>query len=99
MGLQDSNSPLMEQLIFFHDHSLLILLIITILVGYLMATLFFNTYINRFLLEGQTIEVIWTILPAITLVFIALPSLRLLYLLDEVGSPSLTLKTVGHQWY
>lgn len=38
-------------------------------------------------------------LPAITLVFIALPSLRLLYLLDEVGSPGLTLKTVGHQWY
>jgi cytochrome c oxidase subunit 2 len=89
----------MEQLIFFHDHSLLILLIITVLVGYLMATLFFNTYINRYLLEGQTIELIWTILPAITLVFIALPSLRLLYLLDEVGTPSLTLRTVGHQWY
>jgi cytochrome c oxidase subunit 2 len=48
----------MEQLIFFHDHSLLILLIITVLVGYLIATLFFNTYINRFLLEGQTVEVI-----------------------------------------
>jgi cytochrome c oxidase subunit 2 len=89
----------MEQLIFFHDHSLLILFIITVLVGYLMATLFFNTYINRYLLEGQTIELIWTILPAITLVFIALPSLRLLYLLDEVGTPSLTLRTVGHQWY
>jgi cytochrome c oxidase subunit 2 len=89
----------MEQLIFFHDHRLLILLMITILVGYLITILFFNRYINRFLLEGQTIEVIWTILPAITLVFIALPSLRLLYLLDEVGSPSLTLKTVGHQWY
>jgi cytochrome c oxidase subunit 2 len=48
----------MEQLIFFHDHSLLILLIITILVGYLIVTLLFNTYINRYLLEGQTIEVI-----------------------------------------
>lgn len=99
LGLQDSNSPLMEQLIFFHDHSLLILIIITVLVGYLIISLFFNSFINRFLLDGQMLEVIWTVLPAITLVFIALPSLRLLYLLDEVGSPGLTLKTVGHQWY
>nr|QUI76261.1 cytochrome c oxidase subunit II [Cloeon dipterum] len=99
LGLQNSNSPLMEQLIFFHDHSLVILIMITILVGYLMSTLFFNKLINRYLLEGQLLEVIWTILPAITLIFIALPSLRLLYLLDEVGSPSLTLKTIGHQWY
>lgn len=99
LGLQDRNSPLIEQLIFFHDHRLLILIIITVLVGYLIISLFFNSYVNRFLLEGQIIEVIWTVLPAITLIFIALPSLRLLYLLDEVGSPSLTLKTVGHQWY
>ena len=89
----------MEQLTFFHDHTLLILVIITVLVGYLMASLFFNTFTNRYLLEGQTIEVIWTILPAIILVFIALPSLRLLYLLDEVREPSITLKAIGHQWY
>lgn len=99
LNLQDSASPLIEQLIFFHDHTLIILTIITILVGYLIFTLFFNKYINRYLLEGQIIEVIWTILPAITLVFIALPSLRLLYLLDEVRNPSLTLKSIGHQWY
>lgn len=89
----------MEQLTFFHDHTLLILVIITVLVGYLILTLFFNSYTHRYLLEGQTIEVIWTILPAITLVFIALPSLRLLYLLDEVSDPSITLKAIGHQWY
>jgi cytochrome c oxidase subunit 2 len=89
----------MEQLIFFHDHSLLILIIITVLVGYLILALFFNSYINRYLLEGHLIEVVWTILPAIILIFIALPSLRLLYLLDEVGNPRLTLKAVGHQWY
>nr|YP_009485997.1 cytochrome c oxidase subunit II [Suwallia errata]AWA28586.1 cytochrome c oxidase subunit II [Suwallia errata] len=99
LSLQDSASPMMEQLTFFHDHALLILIMITTLVSYLMATLFFNSNINRFLLDGQTIEVIWTILPAITLVFIALPSLRLLYLLDEVSDPALTLKTIGHQWY
>nr|YP_009918976.1 cytochrome c oxidase subunit II [Pegoplata infirma]QMP96556.1 cytochrome c oxidase subunit II [Pegoplata infirma] len=99
LGLQDSSSPLMEQLIFFHDHALLILVMITILVGYLMFMLFFNKYINRYLLHGQTIEIIWTILPAIILFFIAFPSLRLLYLLDEINEPSITLKAIGHQWY
>nr|YP_010166740.1 cytochrome c oxidase subunit II [Porhydrus obliquesignatus]QRV62844.1 cytochrome c oxidase subunit 2 [Porhydrus obliquesignatus] len=99
LNLQDSGSPLMEQLTFFHDHTLMILTMITMLVGYLMFSLFFNKFINRFLLEGQTIEVIWTILPAIILIFIALPSLRLLYLLDEISNPWLTLKSMGHQWY
>nr|CBL58212.1 cytochrome c oxidase subunit 2 [Krenopsectra acuta] len=99
LGLQDSNSPIMEQLNFFHDHSLLILILVTTLVGYLMMTLFFNDLNNRFLLHGQTIEVIWTILPAIVLLFIAFPSLRILYLLDEINNPSISLKTIGHQWY
>ncbi|YP_001382109.1 cytochrome c oxidase subunit II (mitochondrion) [Penaeus chinensis] len=99
LGLQDSASPLMEQLIFFHDHAMVVLILITTLVGYMLSTLFFNTFTNRFLLEGQTIEIVWTVLPALILVFIALPSLRLLYLLDEVNNPSVTLKTIGHQWY
>lgn len=99
LGLQDSSSPLIEQLIFFHDHTLLILIIITTLVGYLISILFFNLYVNRYLLHGQTIEIIWTILPAIILLFIALPSLKLLYLIDEIYEPSITLKTIGHQWY
>nr|AII02497.1 cytochrome c oxidase subunit II [Doa sp. MJT-2014] len=98
-NLQNGASPLMEQIIFFHDHTLIILIMITILVGYLLLSLFFNNFINRFLLEGQMIEVIWTILPAITLIFIALPSLRLLYLLDELNNPLITLKSIGHQWY
>nr|AMP43731.1 cytochrome c oxidase subunit II [Heleodromia immaculata] len=99
LSFQDSASPLMEQLIFFHDHTMLILIMITIMVGYLMTMLIFNLYINRFLLHGQMIEIIWTILPAIVLLFIALPSLRLLYLLDEINEPIITLKAIGHQWY
>nr|AAT97380.1 cytochrome c oxidase subunit II [Micropsectra pharetrophora]CBL58241.1 cytochrome c oxidase subunit 2 [Micropsectra pharetrophora] len=99
LGMQDSNSPIMEQLNFFHDHSLLILILVTTLVSYLMIALFFNQLNNRFLLHGQTIEVIWTILPAIVLLFIAFPSLRILYLLDEINNPSISLKTIGHQWY
>nr|ABF13487.1 cytochrome oxidase subunit II [Grylloblatta gurneyi]ABF13488.1 cytochrome oxidase subunit II [Grylloblatta gurneyi]ABF13489.1 cytochrome oxidase subunit II [Grylloblatta gurneyi] len=99
LSLQDSSSPMMEQLIFFHDHTLLILTTIVSLVSYLMGSLFFNTNINRNLLESQTIEMIWTITPAIILFFIAVPSLRLLYLMDEINNPAITLKTVGHQWY
>uniref|UniRef100_A0A0N9QIM6 Cytochrome c oxidase subunit 2 n=1 Tax=Atrijuglans hetaohei TaxID=1511833 RepID=A0A0N9QIM6_9NEOP len=98
-NLQNGMSPLMEQIIFFHDHTLIILIMITILVGYLMLSLFFNKYTNRFLLENQMIELIWTIIPAITLIFIALPSLRLLYLLDDLNNPLITLKSIGHQWY
>nr|YP_009926448.1 cytochrome c oxidase subunit II [Saron marmoratus]QNH68791.1 cytochrome c oxidase subunit II [Saron marmoratus] len=97
--LQDSASPMMEQLIFFHDHAMLVLIMIMTLVTYMMCSLFFNSLTNRFLLENQTIETIWTILPALILIFIALPSLRLLYLLDEVNSPTVTIKAIGHQWY
>lgn len=97
--LQDRASPLIEQLSFFHDHTLLILVIITILVGQIIAGLFVNKLTHRFLLEGQIIELIWTVLPAITLIFIALPSLRLIYILDETNNPTITIKTIGHQWY
>nr|YP_009671881.1 cytochrome c oxidase subunit II [Axianassa australis]QCX31741.1 cytochrome c oxidase subunit 2 [Axianassa australis] len=99
LGFQDSASPLMEQLIFFHDHAMIVLILITTLVGFMTSSILFNSFTNRFLLENQTIEIIWTILPAVILIFIALPSLRLLYLLDEVNNPSVTLKAIGHQWY
>nr|QNJ33262.1 cytochrome c oxidase subunit II [Toxeutes macleayi] len=97
--LQDSVSPLMEQLSFFHDHTLLILVVITALVGQLLITLFFNRLTHRYLLDGQLIETVWTILPAVTLIFIALPSLRLLYMMDEINNPLITVKAIGHQWY
>nr|AKA09879.1 cytochrome oxidase subunit 2 [Probergrothius nigricornis] len=99
ISLQDAMSPLMEQLTFFHDHTITILTMITVLVAYTMLSLMTNILINRFLLEGQLIELIWTTLPAMTLIFIALPSLHLLYLIDEINKPAITLKTIGHQWY
>nr|QTF74906.1 cytochrome c oxidase subunit II [Colasposoma dauricum] len=99
LSLQDSASPLMEQLSFFHDHALMILVIITILVGQILINIFFNKFTYRYLLEGQTIEIIWTILPAIILIFIAIPSLRLVYILDEMNNPMISIKTIGHQWY
>lgn len=98
-GLQDANSPLIEQLIFFHDHALVIITLVISVVTYASVALIINSYTSRTLLEGQEIETIWTILPAITLIFLALPSLRLLYLLDEINNPIITLKTIGRQWY
>nr|UAJ48145.1 cytochrome c oxidase subunit II [Gromphadorhina portentosa] len=99
MNLQDSASPIMEQLIYFHDHALMIIVMILTIVSYMMIMLILNKFTNRFLLEGQFIEVAWTVAPAIILIFIAVPSLRLLYLMDEINSPAVTLKTIGHQWY
>jgi cytochrome c oxidase subunit 2 len=99
LGLSNSASPLIEQLIFFHDHAILILILITTLVRYFIIRLAINSFVNRYLLDGQIIEIIWTVLPAVILIILALPSLRLLYLIDETTEPSLTLKTVGHQWY
>nr|QZK22054.1 cytochrome c oxidase subunit II [Amitermes sp. QLD_179] len=99
LTLQDSASPVMEQLIFFHDHALMIMLMIITTVFYTMISIIQNKQTTRFILEGQMLETIWTIAPAIILVFIAIPSLQLLYLMDEIHNPVMTLKAVGHQWY
>jgi cytochrome c oxidase subunit 2 len=66
-------------------------------VGFIIASILSNKLVNRSILENQTIEIVWTLLPSVILLFIAFPSLRLLYLLDEVLDPALTLKTIGHQ--
>nr|YP_009945215.1 cytochrome c oxidase subunit II [Pliacanthopus bimaculatus]QOE17722.1 cytochrome c oxidase subunit II [Pliacanthopus bimaculatus] len=99
LGLQDSTSPLMEQLMYFHDHSMFIITMIVFSVGYMITSLMINKCMDRHVMDGQFLEIIWTILPAIVLIFIAVPSIRILYLIDENSSPILTLKTVGHQWY
>lgn len=51
------------------------------------------------IIHGTTIEIAWTIAPSLVLVFIAIPSFALLYSLDEVVDPAVTIKTIGHQWY
>jgi cytochrome c oxidase subunit 2 len=97
--LQDAASPIILQIISFHDHALVILVLVTSVVTYTFIILIANKFSSRTLIEAQQIETVWTILPAVTLVFLAVPSLHLLYLTDEVNTPSLTIKTVGHQWY
>jgi cytochrome c oxidase subunit 2 len=89
----------MEEFLFFHDFALVILAFILALVGYMMGAALFNRAVSTGLLEGQLIEGLWTALPALVLVQIAIPSLLLLYSLDESAEGGITLKAVGHQWY
>nr|UXW93479.1 cytochrome c oxidase subunit II [Runaria sp. 'striata'] len=101
LTLQNANSPLMEQMIYFHDHTMIILIIITMTIMFMMSTLISNKLINRNLLNAQKTETMWTIVPALTLTSIASPSLYLLYMSDDNNNmtPNLTIKITGHQWY
>nr|QDP18019.1 cytochrome c oxidase subunit 2 [Sphenacris crassicornis] len=99
ISLQDSASPLMEQLSFFHDHTMMILIMITMIVSYSLSYIMFINLKNRNMLHGHLIETMWTMMPAFTLIFIALPSLRLLYMLDDSNDAMITIKTIGRQWY
>nr|YP_009092589.1 cytochrome c oxidase subunit II [Rhabdosargus sarba]AIR12153.1 cytochrome c oxidase subunit II [Rhabdosargus sarba]BBC27455.1 cytochrome c oxidase subunit II [Rhabdosargus sarba] len=99
LGFQDAASPVMEELLHFHDHALMIVFLISTLVLYIIVAMVSTKLTNKYILDSQEIEVIWTILPAFILVLIALPSLRILYLMDEINDPHLTIKAMGHQWY
>nr|URW97325.1 cytochrome c oxidase subunit II [Crocidura cf. neglecta UMMZ 174675] len=99
MGLQDATSPIMEELMNFHDHALMIVFLISSLVLYIISAMLTTKLTHTSTMDAQAVETIWTILPAIILVMIALPSLRILYMMDEINNPTLTVKTVGHQWY
>nr|YP_010389660.1 cytochrome c oxidase subunit II [Inegocia japonica]UPT34434.1 cytochrome c oxidase subunit II [Inegocia japonica] len=99
LGFQDAASPVMEELLHFHDHALMIVFLISTFVLYIIVMMITTKLTNMYILDSQEIEIIWTVLPAVTLVLIALPSLRILYLMDEINNPLLTIKAVGHQWY
>jgi heme/copper-type cytochrome/quinol oxidase subunit 2 len=102
---QDSASPQMEGLVELHDNIMFYLVIILFSVGWVLFSIVVN-FINtkavmshKYLNHGTTIELIWTITPAIILILIAFPSFRLLYLMDEVIDPSMSIIAEGHQWY
>ncbi|YP_007317670.1 cytochrome c oxidase subunit II (mitochondrion) [Epinephelus fuscoguttatus] len=99
LGLQDAASPVMEELLHFHDHALMIVFLISTLVLYIIVAMVSTKLTNKYILDSQEIEIIWTILPAVILILIALPSLRILYLMDEINDPHITIKAMGHQWY
>nr|AKG64609.1 cytochrome c oxidase subunit II [Vespa mandarinia]WHL55416.1 cytochrome c oxidase subunit 2 [Vespa mandarinia]WHL55442.1 cytochrome c oxidase subunit 2 [Vespa mandarinia]BCD56258.1 cytochrome c oxidase subunit II [Vespa mandarinia]BCD56271.1 cytochrome c oxidase subunit II [Vespa mandarinia] len=97
--IQDSNTPNMNQLIMFHDYSMLMLILITSLITYMFIFLITNKITNRFMTNEHFIETIWTITPMLTLLLIAIPSLKILYMTEEFFSPAITVKAIGHQWY
>nr|YP_007626722.1 cytochrome c oxidase subunit II [Tragelaphus scriptus]AEP22264.1 cytochrome c oxidase subunit II [Tragelaphus scriptus] len=99
LGFQDATSPIMEELLHFHDHTLMIVFLISSLVLYVISLMLTTKLTHTSTMDAQEVETIWTILPAIILIMIALPSLRILYMMDEINNPSLTVKTMGHQWY
>nr|AHA02651.1 cytochrome c oxidase subunit II [Tursiops truncatus] len=99
LDLQDAASPVMEELLQFHDHALMIVFLISSLVLYIITLMLTTKLTHTSTMDAQEVETIWTVLPAVILIMIALPSLRILYMMDEINSPSLTVKTMGHQWY
>nr|WAB69881.1 cytochrome c oxidase subunit II [Dryaderces aff. inframaculata DO-2022] len=99
LGFQDAASPIMEELLHFHDHALMAAFLISALVLYIITTLMSTELFNTNTIDAQEIEMVWTIMPAVILIVIALPSLRILYLMDEISNPDITIKAIGHQWY
>jgi len=98
INTQDPASPAMEGMITFHEYLMFFLVQIGVAVCWYL-------WVNRkdlkvFLFtHDSTLEVYWTILPALILLFIAVPSFILLYSLDDVVNPTISVKVVGHQWY
>nr|QRI61365.1 cytochrome c oxidase subunit II [Goniurosaurus liboensis] len=99
IGFQNAASPIMEELLHFHDHSLMIVFLISTLVLYVITLMMTTSLTHTNTMDAQEVEMIWTVLPAIILIMIALPSLRILYLMDEINNPLMTIKALGHQWY
>ena len=102
---QDSASPQMEAIVELHNDIMFYLFIILFGVGWVLLSTIINyssnkaKIANKYVNHGTLIELIWTITPAIILILIAFPSFKLLYLMDEVTDPNLTIVVEGHQWY
>lgn len=104
LNFQDPASPVMEKLVFTHD--LLLVLITAISVFVLLAIIYicvrFNKKANPVASKtthNVKLEVIWTVIPILILVAIAIPSLRLHYFMEDDVEAEMTLKVVGYQWY
>ena len=102
-GSQDAATPMMQGIIDLH-HDIFFLLILTLVfVSWILVRALwhfhYKKHIPQRIVHGTTIEILWTIFPSIIPMFIAIPSFALLYSMDEVVDPAITLKAIGHQWY
>nr|AHB35429.1 cytochrome c oxidase subunit 2 [Neoporphyra perforata]AIB08088.1 cytochrome c oxidase subunit 2 [Neoporphyra perforata]AIB08236.1 cytochrome c oxidase subunit 2 [Neoporphyra perforata]AIB08263.1 cytochrome c oxidase subunit 2 [Neoporphyra perforata]AIB08290.1 cytochrome c oxidase subunit 2 [Neoporphyra perforata] len=104
LGFQDPATPIMEGIINLHHDFMFFICGISIFVSWILARTLWhyqwtkNKYPSA-MVHGTAIEIIWTVTPSITLLAIAIPSFALLYSMDEIIAPAITIKTVGHQWY
>ena len=103
-GFQDPATPVMEGIINLHNDIMFFLIVIGCLVGWVLfrTCAGYDESINATpskVVHGTAIEIVWTITPALVLMIIAVPSFALLYAMDEIIDPAITLKIVGHQWY
>lgn len=104
MGVQDPATPAMEGMLFFHNYLVFFLILIGSFVFWMLYQVlvnyneFVNPQSNKFT-HSSLLEIVWTIVPALVLVLIAVPSFSLLYSTEELIDPSLTIKVIGHQWY
>jgi len=103
LSIQDPATPVLEGMIFFHDYLMFFLIVIGFFVVWMLyyVIVSFNkeTSISSPFTHSSVLEIVWTIIPAFLLLLIAIPSFALLYSLDELIDPMITLKIVGHQWY
>ena len=103
-GFQDPATPIAEGIIRFHHDLMFILIFVVVFVGWILFRILSKFNSTEFkqpssIVHGTTIEIVWTLIPAFILIVIAVPSFSLLYSVDEVLDPALTVKIVGHQWY
>ncbi len=104
MGFQPPASPVMEEIESFHD---ILLVIITVITAFVLGLLLYVMW--RFsekrnpnpskTTHNTVIEVVWTVVPVLILVYIAFKSFPLLYFTDVTPEPDMTIKAVGHQWF
>lgn len=103
-GLQEAATPLMEDIVSFHDLLLIIITVISLFVLALLVivVLKYNAQSNPTpsrTTHNTTIEVLWTVIPVLILVVVAIPSFKLLYKSDVVPKTDMTIKAIGSQWY
>lgn len=96
---QNPGNGLTFNIYIFHDFIFVVVCIVLTVVLFSLISILTNTFTNRNLTEAHTLETIWTILPAVTLSLLVFPSIRLLYIREELPSVTNTVKTTGHQWY
>jgi cytochrome c oxidase subunit 2 len=104
LGFQPPASPVMDQVESLHD---LLLWIITLISIFVLALLLYACVRFRAARNASPsrrthhtlLEITWTALPVLILVVIAIPSFKLLYFMDRVHEPEMTIKAIGHQWY